>query len=52
MKCIRYIKTGKVVRVPDDVAAIETGLRTAVYVPKSIWKEEGRKYEGLQGTAS
>ena len=41
-KCIKIHETGKVIRVPDNVAmdAVERGW--AEFAPKKDWKEDGR----------
>jgi hypothetical protein len=43
MKCIRDLKTGKVVRMNDKAAHVLVSQSKAQYVAKHIWREEGRK---------
>ena len=44
MKCIRNLKTGKVVRMNDIAAHVMVSQKKAEYVAKHTWREAGRKY--------
>ena len=43
MKCVKLLQTGEVYRVSDTMARITVEVGQAVYVPKKIWKETGKK---------
>ena len=45
MKCIRKLKTGKVIRMNDKAARVLVSHGKAEYVAKHVWREEGRKYK-------
>ena len=45
MKCIRKLKTGKVIRMNDKAARVLVSYGKAEYVTKHVWREEGRKYK-------
>ena len=44
MKCVRLLQTREVYRVEDLMARVVVEIGSAVYVPKKVWKESGRKY--------
>lgn len=44
MKCVRLLQTKDVYRVSNVMAAVTVNMGQAVYVPKSVWKNSGRKY--------
>ena len=43
MKCVKLLQTGEVYRVSDTMAQVTVSIGQAVYVPKKVWKETGRK---------
>jgi hypothetical protein len=48
MKCIQLCNREKlVVRVKNDVAEQMVKECKARYVPKSVWKEQGRRYHAM-----
>jgi len=50
MKCIKSVKSGKILRVKDEVAQRKVADGEANYVPKSKWKEERSTRNGNKST--
>lgn len=46
MKCILIKSSGAIIRVKDEQAMALVDEGKAKYMPKSAWKEQGRKYNG------
>lgn len=47
MKCIRMMKTKKVLRMNDKAARVLVSYGKAEWVAKQVWREEGRKYKSV-----
>ena len=43
MKCIKDIKSGKIIRINDDIAKVLILKKEAVYTTKSAWRKQEKK---------